>query len=218
MAGKVSTSDTTSTTGTTSTTSGSGGVAPPGPPPPQSIVLIPPPSGAPGALGAAADGEDETVRSLSHMGKRAPKLYDPKREQNFDAWLDRVVFHMSVSKIPDEKRTSSLLLLFDTDSFEAARHLGIQYNTDFDIAKEKLKAYFAITETPEEIKEKLALRRQEAGETIESFARDIKLIGHKAHTGKDPELLKDIMIYVFIRGLRDEQSRKRTALITQDTD
>ena len=69
-----------------------------------------------------------------------------------------------------------MLLLFDTDSFEAARHLGIQDNTDFDTANEKLKAYFAITETPEELNDKLGLRRQNAGETIESFARDIKLI------------------------------------------
>ena len=38
---------------------------------------------------------------------------------------------------------------------------------------------------------KLGLRRQEAGETIESFARDIKLIGHNAYTGKDPELLEE---------------------------
>ena len=151
MAGKASTSDTTSPTGTKSTTSGFiaggfGGVAPSGTP--TSIVLIPPPPGAPGALGSAADGEDETVRSLRRMGIRAPKPSDPKYKQNFDAWLECVVFHMSVSKIPDDKRTSSLLLLFDTDSFEAARHLGIQDNTDFDTAKEKLKAYFAITETP----------------------------------------------------------------------
>ena len=145
---------------------------------------MPPPPGAPGALGAAADSEDETVKSLRRMGIRAPKPYDPKREPNFDAWLARVVFHMSVSKIPDDKRTSSLLLLFDTDSFETARHLGIQDITDFDSAKEKRKAYFAITKTPEELKEKLGLRRQEAGETNESFARDIKLIGHRTYTGK----------------------------------
>ena len=121
---------------------------------------------------------------------------------------------MSVSKIPNDKRTSSLLLLFDTDSFEAARHLSIQDNTDFDTAKGKLKAYFAITETPA----KLDLRRQEAGETIESFARDIKLIEHRAYTGKDTELLEDIMIHVFIRGLRVEQSRESVLLVTQDTD
>ena len=183
MFGKT-TSDTTSPTGTTSTTSSSlatgSGVPPPGTPPP-SIVLMPPP---PGALGATADGEDETVKSLRRMSIRAPKPYDPKREPNFDAWLASVVFHMSVSKIPDEKRTSSLLLLFDTDSFEAARHLGLQDNTDFDTAKEKLKAYFAIMETPEELKVKLGLRRQEAGETIESFARELSSSSDTGPTGE----------------------------------
>ena len=119
---------------------------------------------------------------------------------------------MSVSKIRDDKRTSLLLLLFDTDSFEAARHLNIQDNTHFETAKEEIKAYFAIKETPEKLKEKLHLRRQEAGETIELFARDIKLIGHRAYTGTDPELLKDIMIHVFICGLRNKQSRKRVLL------
>ena len=183
--------------------------------PPPSIVLTLPK--AHGAVGAAANGEDETIKSLRRMGIRAPKPYDPKREPNFDAWLARVVFHISVSKIPNDKRTSLLLLLVETYSFKAARHLGIQDNTDFDIAKEKLKAYFAITKTPEELKEKLALRCQVAGETIKSFARDIKLVGHKAYTEKDPELLEDIMIHVFICGLRNKQSSERVLLKSSKT-
>ena len=112
MSGKTTTSDTTGSTGTLSTThggsSGTASGAPSSPvTPPPSIVLIPPGPGAPGALGAAADGEYETVRSLRRMGIRAPKPYDPKHEPNFDAWLARVVFHMSVSKTPDDKRTNS---------------------------------------------------------------------------------------------------------------
>ena len=99
---------------------------------------MPPPPSAPGALGAAADGEDETVKSFCRMCIRALKPYDKKRKQNFDAWLASIEFHMSVSKIFDDKRTSSVLLLFDTDVFEAARYYGIQDKTDFHIAKEKL--------------------------------------------------------------------------------
>ena len=124
---------------------------------------------------------------------------------------------MSISKTFDDKRTSSLILLFDTDSFEAARHLGLQNNTDFDTANNKLDAYFAIPETPGELKEKLVLRRQEDGNTIDLFARDIKLIGHMAFTEKDPELLEDIMIHVFIRGLCDKQSRQRVLLKSPKT-
>ena len=148
----------TSLTGTSGTHSTSSSVTGPSDAPHTSGTPFPDSSfslslvGPPGFTGAATDGEDETVSSLRRMGIRAPNLYDHKREPNFEAWLSRVVFHMSLSKIPDDKRTSSLLLLFDTDSFEAARHLGVQDNTDFDTAKEKLKAYFAITETPEELK------------------------------------------------------------------
>ena len=76
---------------------------PPGTPPP-----VPPPAGPAGVAGAAADGKDETVKSLRRMGIRAPKPYDPKRELNFDAWLARVVFHMSVSKIPYKQGRNQL--------------------------------------------------------------------------------------------------------------
>ena len=126
--------------------------------------------------------------------------------------MARVVLYLPVSKISDDKRTSSLLLMFDTDSFETTRYLGIQDNTDFDTAKEKLKADFVIMERPEKLKDILGFRRQEAAVMIKLFTRDIKIIGHMAYTGKDPELLEDIMIHIFIRGLRDEQSRERVLL------
>ena len=125
MAEKTTTSDTTSPTHTSIATRSSlanGSGVPPPEKPSSSIVLMPPQPGAPISLGAAAEGEDETVKSLRRMEIRATKPYDPKREPNFNAWLARVVFHMSVLKIPDNNRTSSLLLLFDTDSFEAGRH------------------------------------------------------------------------------------------------
>ena len=73
---------------------------------------------------------------------------------------------MSVLKIFVDKLTSSLLVLFNKDSFKPARHHYIHDNTDFVTAKGKLKAYIAITETLEEVNEKLCFRCQEAGNTI----------------------------------------------------
>ena len=105
------TSDASGTTGSPSTKNAesfgttSGAPPPPKPQPPASILLVSAPFGALGELGAADVG-DETVNFFRCMGLRAPKLYDPKREPNFDGWLNRVVFHMSVSKIFDDKRTS----------------------------------------------------------------------------------------------------------------
>ena len=96
--------------------------------------------------------------------------------------------------------------------------MGIDAKTKFSVAKQKLKDYFAIIETKEELIEKLDLRRQEYGETIESFARDIKLIAHRAYPKfTDNRMLESIKIKVFTNGLRDDCSRKRVILQTPKT-
>ena len=97
------------------------------------------------------------------MGIKAPKHFDPKRDRNFETWLKRTEFHLEVIKCPEEDRTNALILLLDGDSFEAAQYLGINAKTKFSDAKQKLKDYFAITETKKELIEKLDLRRQEHG-------------------------------------------------------
>ena len=62
------------------------------------------------------------------------------------------------------------------------------------------------------MREKLDLRQQETGESIEAFARDIKLIGHKAYPDGEPRLLESVLIKVFINGLRDDTSSERVLL------
>ena len=78
-------------------------------------------------------------------------------------WLERTEFHLKVNKCQEENKNSSLLLLLDVDLFKAATHMGITPNTPYAEAKQKLKDYFAITETKEELREKLDLRQQESG-------------------------------------------------------
>ena len=156
--------------------------------------------------------DSSLVKALRRMGIKAPKQFDPKRDKNFEVWLNRTEFHLVVNKCPEEDKTSSLLLLLDVESFEAATHLGIKPETPYSETKKRLKDYFATTETKEELKEKLNLRHQEADESIESYARDIKLIGHKAYPNGDPELLETILVQVFVRGLRDDGSRERVML------
>ena len=166
------------------------------------------------ANGSEADSSDEEgmVKAMRKMGIRAPRPFDPKKDKNFENWLDRTEFHFQVSKCPDDDRTGSLLLLLDVECFEVAKHLGINSRTDFDTAKQKLKDYYAVTETTDELREKLYLRTQEVGESIETFARDIKLLGHRAYPNGDPELLEHILVKQFTSGLRDEKSRERVIL------
>ena len=163
------------------------------------------------------DFADYLVRTVSRMGIKAPKPFDQKRDNNFGMWLERTEFHLTVNKCQEDDKPSLLLLLLDVDSFEAATHIGIKPNTPYAKAKQKLKDYFAITETKEELREKLDLRQQEAGETIEAYARDIKLIGHKAYPDGEPRLLESVLIKVFINGLRDDTSRERVLLYKPKT-
>ena len=122
---------------------------------------------------------DNFLQTLRRMNIKALKPFHSKRDKNFEMWLEQTEFHLKVNKCQEEDKTSSLLLFLDVDSFEAATHMGIKPNTPYAEAKQKPKDYFAITETKEELREKLDLRQQEANESIEAFARDIKLIGHK---------------------------------------
>ena len=124
---------------------------------------------------------------------------------------------MEVITCPKEDRPNTLILL-DGDSFETAQYFGINARTKCFDAKQKLKDYFAITETKEELIEKLDLRRQEHGESIESFARGIKLIAHRDYPKViDNRMLESIMIIVFTSGLHDDRSRERVTLQTPKT-
>ena len=152
-------------------------------------------------------------RSLRQMGIRPARSFDPKKDRNFESWLNHIEFHFEVTKCLVEDKTGSFLLLLDVECFEVAKHLGLKSTTGFDEAKARLKDYFAITETSEELRERLDLRRHEAGESIESFARDVKLIGHLAYPkAANPAMLEHILIKQFVNCLNKEVSRERVIL------
>ena len=91
-----------------------------------------------------------------------------------------------------------------------AKHLNLKSTTDIDVAKAKLNDYFAISETSEELRERLDLRRQEAEKSIKSFAGDVKLIKHRAYRIEaDPVMLEQILIKQFTNCLKNELSRER---------
>ena len=93
------------------------------------------------------------------------------------------------------------------------KHLGFKSMTDFNEAKAKLKDYFAITESSEELRERFDIRCQVASENIESVACDVKLIKHCAYPKTaNPVMLEYILIKQFTNGLNNELSRKRVIL------
>ena len=151
------------------------------------------------------------------MGIKPPKHFDPNNDRNFEMWLERTDFHLAVSECAEEHKTRAILLLLNNDSFDTAKYLGITKSTPYDEAKQKLKDYDDITETNEELVKQLYLRQQENNKSIQSFARNIKLIGQRAYFDEDLEMLKKILIKVFTNGLRDTKSRERVQLYKPNT-
>ena len=87
------------------------------------------------------DKEISLVKSLRKMGIKPPKHFDPKKDRNFETWLERTDFHLAVNECAEEHKTRALLLLLNNDSFEAAKYLGITKSTPYNEAKQKLKDY-----------------------------------------------------------------------------
>ena len=101
--------------------------------------------------------EISLVKSLRKMGIKPPKHFDPKKDRNFETWLERIDFHLAVNECAEERKTRARLLLLNNDSFEAAKYLGITKSTPYNEAKQKRKDYYAITETKKKLVEKLYL-------------------------------------------------------------
>ena len=113
------------------------------------------------------------------------------------------------TKCPAENKTRLLFLLLDVEYFEVTKHLGLKSTTNFDKANTKLKDYFTITETSDKLQKWLDLQSLEASETIESFARDVKFIGHCALLkAADSLMLENIRIKQFTNSLNNELSRE----------
>ena len=123
--------------------------------------------------------EYSLIKALRRMVIKASNHFYPKRDTKFKTWLGHTEFYLSVIKCPEKDKTSFLLLL-EVNSFEVYKQLDIKSDTEYWVAIQKLKYYFAITETNEELRDKLDLCFQESKETIETYAWNIKLIGHKA--------------------------------------
>ena len=68
------------------------------------------------------------------MGITAPKHFDPKRDKNFETWLERTEFDLSAIKCSDNDKTTSLLLLLVLNSFDAFKDLGIRSDTEYSVA------------------------------------------------------------------------------------
>ncbi len=66
-----------------------------------------------------AEGEEENLATtLSKLGIRAPRPFDPKKDKNFEYWLKRMEYHFTLAKLEEENKTAALLCQIDIDALK----------------------------------------------------------------------------------------------------
>ena len=87
------------------------------------------------------------IEALRRIGIKATKHFDPNWDKNFETWLERFELYLSAIKCFEEDKIVLFCLLLNVNFFEVSKHLGIISDTDYSVAIQKLKDYFAIAET-----------------------------------------------------------------------
>ena len=76
-----------------------------------------------------AEGEENFAQSLSKLGIRAPRPFDPKKDKNFDHWVKRMNYHFNLAELKPKKKAAALLFQVDLDAFEIAERFGIKQDS-----------------------------------------------------------------------------------------
>ena len=111
--------------------------------------------------------------------------------------------------LSDERCPAALLLQLDPEALEIAKYLLLNPQTEYKEAVNKLKDHYALTETPEELREKFTQKIQDPNETLEDFARDIRVLESRAFKGVETSILETLMIKLYVEGLRNSNTRER---------
>ena len=157
----------------------------------------------------AEEGQEEISQTLSKLGIKAPRPYDPKKDKSFNNWLRRLDYHFALIKLADDQKNSAVLCQLDTDAFEIAHNIGITNTTVYAEACTKMKDQYALTETVEELREKFSQRRQNAGENLDTYARDLRILASRAFETVAQDVLEILLIKQYIDGIRDATTKER---------
>ena len=145
----------------------------------------------------------------SKIGVCPPRPFNPKKDKNFDKWLSRIEYHFALMGLSEDRCTAALLLQQDLDAREIAKYLGMSPTAPYNEAVTKLKDHYALTETPEELREKFTQNLQDTNKTIEDFAREIRVLASSAFNCVQTAILETLIIKQFVDGIRNANTRER---------
>lgn len=139
---------------------------------------------------------------------RAPKPFT--MGSNFELWLKRWQTYAKCVRIPEDSKAGALVLSLDDNAFQAIDQLGLDIEKDsYDEVKAKLLNHFASKATEPELRFKLNQRKQEPGETLETFAGILLDLAKRGHRGLEPKHQDELARDQFIAGIQDEKTQER---------
>ena len=146
------------------------------------------------------------------MGIRPPRLFDNKKENDFRGWVRRLERYFALVNLPGNQQTSLLLLNLATEASSTARYLKIDDDTTFAEAKRRLIQHYSPQEEPLELRSRFQVPMQESGETIEDFAKDIRVLAARAFPDSNDDMLNVLLVQQFVHGLHDPVKKERLIL------
>ena len=119
---------------------------------------------------------------------------------------------MALTNIQADRYTSVLLLHLGSEPFSTARYLGVVDITEYKEARKRLMHHYSPPEEPVELRSRFQCRIQADEESIENFARDIRILAARAFPKAPQDMRETLMVQQFIDGLRDGETKKRLIL------
>ena len=147
------------------------------------------------------------MQALTSIGLRPPRVFDNKTETDFRSWVQRFERFLSLANFPRDRYSSMLLMQLGSEPFTTARCLGILDATDYLEARKRLIQHYSPDEEPVELRSRFQLRVQDSSETLENFARDLRVLAARAFPHASQEMLDVLMVQQFVHGLRDNETK-----------
>ena len=149
---------------------------------------------------------------LSNIGIRPPRVFDNKKENDFRSWVMRLERFMALANIPADRYTSILLLHLGSEPFATSRYLGLKDDLDYKEARTRLIQHYSPQEEPVELRSRFQMRMQEGNESLENYARELRVLAARAFPKATADMLDTLMVQQFVLGIRDVETKTRLIL------
>ena len=145
---------------------------------------------------------------------RPPEAFSGKSDEIFRSWLQRMTHYFKLcNAVDDGKKLSMLLMNLKGNAYVAAERLGCTAdNVTYQAAVDLLSEHFIPPENKAEYRMQFAGRDMKTGESVEIYARELRLLVSQAYPDFSAAAQEELAIQRFIKGIRTPITSQRIFL------